>query len=405
MSAPWQDPRRICLKVADWPEPDRLSWQEGNRSGHILDDAGAAAHWSQATRHKYRRGYGRWLGFLEQEQPDLLILPSPNRVMATTVRAFHQFMETQSLAPVTIVHRIAELHAVIAALAPDRDWRWLAGMVTRLRRGARPVKNKRSRIRPSRDLFDWSLDRMGQVHGDPSLRPLPKAAQFRDALMIALLAARPLRRNNFTSIRIGHHLHKPDGNYLLAFEAHETKNRQPLDFPVPSFLTAFLDLYLEHHRPCLLGNTDTDQLWVSSRGNPMTDMAVYHRVTSVTRWAFGTAINPHLFRDCAATSIAIEDPEHVHIAAVILGHGNLKTTERHYNQARSLEAGRLYQQVITNLRKTIPRPHSTSGQPVITVDEGTEEDSLPGTSPGQSIARGLSTEIEHESGSPPRGED
>ena len=28
---------------------------------------------------------------------------------------------------------------------------------------------------------------------------------------------------------------------------------------------------------------------------------------------FGHALNPHLFRDCAATSIAIEDPDHVRI--------------------------------------------------------------------------------------------
>ncbi len=35
----------------------------------------------------------------------------------------------------------------------------------------------------------------------------------------------------------------------------------------------------------------------------------------------------------------------------ILGHAGLATSERHYNQARSLEAGRRYQQTIAELRR------------------------------------------------------
>ncbi len=62
-------------------------------------------------------------------------------------------------------------------------------------------------------------------------------------------------------------------------------------------------------------------------------------------------LNPHLFRDCAATSIAIEDPEHVRISASILGHASLATTEKYYNQARTLEAGRLYQKSVVTMRQ------------------------------------------------------
>jgi len=42
--------------------------------------------------------------------------------------------------------------------------------------------------------------------------------------------------------------------------------------------------------------------------------SIYIRITTRTRDGFGRAINPHLFRDCAATSIAIEDPCHIGIA-------------------------------------------------------------------------------------------
>jgi integrase/recombinase XerD len=48
--------------------------------------------------------------------------------------------------------------------------------------------------------------------------------------------------------------------------------------------------------------------------------------------------------------IALEDPEYVRMAATILGHASFATTERHYNQARSVEAARHFQAVIGNLR-------------------------------------------------------
>jgi integrase len=40
---------------------------------------------------------------------------------------------------------------------------------------------------------------------------------------------------------------------------------------------------------------------------------------------------------------AIDDPAHIGIAARLLGHRNQSTTERYYNQARSIEASRRIQ--------------------------------------------------------------
>jgi integrase len=62
-------------------------------------------------------------------------------------------------------------------------------------------------------------------------------------------------------------------------------------------------------------------------------------------------LNAHLFRDCVATEIAIHDPEHVQMIRPILGHATLATSERHYNLAGSLEAGRRYQGTIAKLRR------------------------------------------------------
>jgi integrase len=88
----------------------------------------------------------------------------------------------------------------------------------------------------------------------------------------------------------------------------------------------------------------------------LTDQSIRKRIEMRTEQAFGRTINPHLFRDCVATSIAIEDPAHVQIAAAILGHNTLATTEKYYNQATSLEASRALQKTVLELRGNHPDP-------------------------------------------------
>lgn len=61
----------------------------------------------------------------------------------------------------------------------------------------------------------------------------------------------------------------------------------------------------------------------------MTEMAIYTTLSpGGTRAGFGTAINPHLFRDEAATAPAIHDPARMRCATPLLGHHQLSTTER-----------------------------------------------------------------------------
>ena len=112
----------------------------------------------------------------------------------------------------------------------------------------------------------------------------------------------------------------------------------------------------DEHRPVLCGLRNRwtrpvgNALWVSTHGSPMTSIAIYDVFTRRTAEAFGQPINPHLFRDCAATSIAIDDPEHVRIASQILGHRSTATTEHYYNQAQAIDAARRYQDFLVALR-------------------------------------------------------
>jgi integrase len=173
--------------------------------------------------------------------------------------------------------------------------------------------------------------------------------------MISLLAARPIRLGNFTSIEIGYHLVSAGDRYRLMFSEVETKMGRPIDCLCPPDLTAYIDRYLGVYRPILLARSEqeppTRRLWVNQLGGPMDISAVAYQITAQTEKAFGRSVNPHLFRDCAATSIAIHDPEHVRVATAILGHTRVSTTNRHYNQAQMLTAAREHNRAILSLRR------------------------------------------------------
>jgi integrase/recombinase XerD len=92
-------------------------------------------------------------------------------------------------------------------------------------------------------------------------------------------------------------------------------------------------------------------LWVSKRGLPLGYAAVAHQVRKHTAAAFGQSLSPHLFRDAVATAIAINVPKEIALILPILGHTTLRTSERHYNQAGTLEAGRRHARAIAAMRR------------------------------------------------------
>ncbi len=311
------------MPFAQWPAMDREAWVAAVTSGDILDECGRAAHWSSRTRQKRIESYGRWLTYLALRG----ILDKSNRpedrVRRDTVATFIDEL-SRARAPYTVLCRIEDLYSVMRAFAPDRDWIWLRRAANRLRARITRGRDKEHRVRPSKDLYALGVRLMREAEACDPLPPLERAVRYRDGLMIALLAARPLRVSNFACMLLGKNLVATTDGYWLRFEASECKNRRPIDVPMPVELTPFLERYLERHRPVLSRGGESHRLWVAKTGSAMTRGSIYGRIVDLTRRAFGEAVNPHLFRDCAATSVAIDDPDHVRIAATLLGHPDLR---------------------------------------------------------------------------------
>ena len=70
------------------------------------------------------------------------------------------------------------------------------------------------------------------------------ALTYRDGLIIALLAAVPLRKRTVAALTTNQHLVKIGDYWLLDIPAADTKTRRPLEFPISDALSERIDLYL-----------------------------------------------------------------------------------------------------------------------------------------------------------------
>jgi integrase/recombinase XerD len=345
---------RRCLRLDEWPDTDRIVWHDLFRTGDLLDrDQGAGSRWSPATIHKYRRGYGRWLDFLARSGRLHADERLGDRVSPQAVSAYVEHLQ-HCCAPFTVFSRLAELCSTIRVVAPDGNWAWLQRLVSRLRRIAQKQVGIKDTVSSAR-LFDWSLRELTALAEAiaATVSSIGQAAHYRNVLMVGFLSSRPIRMRNLAMIGIGHHLIRKSSGYDLAFASHETKTGTPIETSVPDDLTEPMDFYIEQARPILARGNETARLWLNQYGTPMNEQGLYRRIVKVTEQDFGHRINPHRFRDCVATTIAIEDPKHAQIIAPILGHSTMRTAERHYNQAPQLDAARDYQAAILSLRRRL----------------------------------------------------
>ncbi len=142
----------------------------------------------------------------------------------------------------------------------------------------------------------------------------------------------------------------------------ETKNGRALEYPMPASLGGALEGYLERFRPVLFGSGGHRGLWASAKGVPLTGNAIYDAVCRRTKQAFGRPVNLHLFRDGAATFWALKAPTQVGAVSELLGH-QPRMTERHYNQANGINAGRKVADVLGLARDDRARQsHPTSAK-------------------------------------------
>jgi integrase len=347
-------PERHCLPVDQWPAEDQRLWLDACRSGSILDEEiGARSTYAAITNAKDQKGYGRWLTWLHLEEHACLDEAPADRITPERVRRYVTALLSIGNGTATVLARLQELGDVAKVMGPGRAWMFINRLSSQVRARHRAVRDKLN-LRPANELVDLGFDLMNTASTAAGLRA---AIEYRDGLMIAFLALVPLRRRNLGDLCLDHSLVLGLGGWLVLFDEHETKTHAVFETRLPQVLEVPLTTYLEFYRPILAARQGRwrreldGALWVSKDGSPMTQMAIYDRIRARTTATFGAPINPHLFRDAAATTMAVNDPVHVRISAPLLGHRTLSTTEKYYQQASGLQAQRSFIEVIESLKR------------------------------------------------------
>ncbi|MFL5256461.1 MAG: hypothetical protein ACJ8AI_26905 [Rhodopila sp.] len=359
------------LPPAQWPAADRRTCDAAIRPNGFLEDAGKGAAWRTASRRSAQGTYGRWLAWLTSTGVDLEGEAPAARITPDRMQSYVRFQE-RLCSSVTVASYLGVMCMLVSAMFPAQNWRWLQALQRRLHRKASPSRDKKNRLVPARDLHQLGLELMDtawRLLNEPTAmsedrrRVVAAARNYRDGLIISLLALRPLRVKNLLEINIGTHLKKEPSGHVLAFNADETKTKRSLRFSYPSTLEKALSYYLARVRPiridadapgapARINRPAAAKLWIAQGGTPMTAGALKKALARHTLRRFGRILNAHLFRDCAATTLANQDPNNVRYAAQLLGHTGLRTTEKSYIALDSLDSLVRHHDLISAMRRT-----------------------------------------------------
>jgi len=329
------------LQFAAWPEEDRARWIAAFEPGDIFDDARSGAHLAAATKVGLRTAYARYLGFLASNDAERLSLPLAGRVDPQSIKTFVEHLR-QSCRDTSVASMLHHLRTALGLISPEREWSWLKTIAKRIESRATPLPSRSGEV-TSGQLFALGIQLMTAVENSAIVAgriSKEDALTYRDGLIIALLAAVPLRKRTLAALTVNRHLIKIGADWLLDIPAPDIKTRRAMEFPIPAVLSEPIDHYLNKFRAAITGADRHHGLWPSAKGHPMGGGAIYDAVRRRTMVGLGLSINLHRFRGAAGTLWSILDPANVRGVKDLLGHTDFGTTERHYIGARSRLAGR-----------------------------------------------------------------
>ena len=290
-----------------------------------------------------------FLGFLNRKRPDLLRLPPVARLDRCLGESYIASRQV-TCGDAALASDLHRLRLVIHYLCPGVDCSWLLAIAKRI--GARARQSSRRIPLVSIDqLYALGIELMDSAEQSGRNRKC-EALQYRDGLIIALQAMRPMRRRTLAALRIGENLNKSGKLWELDIAPKDTKNRRPLEFPLSEELSKRIDLYLDKFRTKIPGSAAHAALWASNLRSPMRGDSINQAVRKRTRQALGFPVNLHRFRHAAATLWSLQDPSNVRGAKDLLGHASFQTTEKYYIMAQSRIAGRALVRALGSVRSS-----------------------------------------------------
>jgi hypothetical protein len=207
-----RSPERRCMPLAEWPAYDRERWLAATRNGDIFDEAGVRSSHRPVSNRKMELGYGRFLTFLIR-QGSPLGGSAADTVDRNMVVAYVQELRKFGNASATVLGRLQELHDTLVSINPGQDWSWIRDISAWVRGTASRGNEKRQKMVEAHELLGLGLH---LIQCAKQIRIEGQAAiEFRDGLVIALLALRPLRLRNLVGLELGRTLLRQGKTYRI----------------------------------------------------------------------------------------------------------------------------------------------------------------------------------------------
>lgn len=343
----------LHLPFDQWPAADQLLWTNATSDTDPFSDA-SGARLASTSKNQYWFAWRRFLGFLAIKEPSAVNLSPVLRLDRERVRAYVDHLNETRI-PRSVAIEVDSLYKAARVMMPEQDLSWLKSIKARLHLAA-PLRQAGGPVITSMQLLKLGEQLMDRSTPPGSKRiTLTKATCYRDGLMIAFLAFMPLRRKNLVSLEIDRHLIGTGDNRFVVIPAAETKTTTAIEFAIPEHLLPHIDFYLEVVRPRILRGRQSKAFWASPRGEALGYGAIGNVVSRHTVAELGIRITTHDTRDAAATTWAIALPGQVGVSRDLLSHSDLRTTGKHYNRAKGVEASRAYSAILQTKKRNIRR--------------------------------------------------
>ena len=187
--------------------------------------------------------------------------------------------------------------------------------------------------------------------------PVKAAVTAQLAVAIGILTFAPVRLGNLVQIRLDQNLIKPgglDAPYMLVFPDYDVKNRVQLEFLFDDALTALIDEYIHAFRSRLLRGSNELWLFPGESGGCKDAKTLSDQITERVEKATGLCLTAHQFRHAAAAMWLKAHPGDYETVRRMLGHRNIQTTINFYCGLETLQANKMFGDLVRKLMKFEP---------------------------------------------------
>lgn len=210
----------------------------------------------------------------------------------------------------------------------------------------------------ARDLYALGFELTEEARA-ASVRGLRAALTFRDGVMIALAVALPQRARALSAFELDATIKLDEfpsisinlpGAVLKLPEAQKRRESYTKTIQNPDLWEA-LSEYLSEYRPIF---DDGRALFPSkiAPGQGLSEAQIGRHIGDVTLRRFGVRISVHRFRDSVATEAAEEMERGGVLTSALLGHRDLRTTQRHYDHSEGVRIAREFADLAEAMKGT-----------------------------------------------------